>query len=106
MAEETSLLVKFLGDTPFARLIDFLIENRIFDYTKTELAENAGISRAALYKIWPTFERYDLVKQKRAIGNTILYALNLQNPLVQNLIELDLKLSKSYANRLETPVSN
>ena len=45
---EKSLLLEFLGDTPLIRVIDFLIENSIFDYTKTEIAENAGIARASL----------------------------------------------------------
>ncbi len=97
---EKSLLLEFLGDTPLLRIIDFLIENRIFDYTKTEIAENAGISRASLYKVWPMVEQYDLVKKSRKIGNTILYKLNKENPVVQELIELDFKISKEYADTL------
>ncbi|NYZ73977.1 hypothetical protein H0O00_02455, partial [Candidatus Micrarchaeota archaeon] len=89
-----SLLHGLLGDAPSIRLIDFLIENSIFDYTKTELADNSGISRASLYKIWPSLERYRIVKQSRKIGNTTLYRLNKTNPVVEKLMELDLKLSK------------
>lgn len=95
-----SLLVGFLGDTPLIRVVDFLIENSIFDYTKTDIAENAGISRASLYKIWPTLQKYELVKKSRKIGNTTLYKLNKENPVVQKLIELDLKISKEYADLL------
>ncbi len=100
---EKSLLAGFLGDTPFIRVVDFLIENSVFDYTKKDIAENAGISRASLYKIWPTLERYELVKESRKIGNTTLYKLNKENPVVQKLIELDLKISKEYADMLEEP---
>ena len=98
---EKSLLVKFLGDTPFIRVVDFLIENSIFDYTKTDIAENAEISRASLYKIWPELEQYQILKESRKIGNTVLYKLNKENPVVQKLIELDLKISKEYAETLE-----
>ncbi len=97
---EKSLLVEFLGDTPFIRVVDFLLENRIFDYTKTELAKNAGISRASLYAVWPVLEKYALVKASRRIGNTTLYKLNKNNPVVQKLMELDLKLSREYADTL------
>lgn len=97
---EKSLLVQFLGDTPFIRVVDFLIENSIFDYTKTELAENAGISRASLYNVWPVLEAYELVKASRKIGNTTLYKLNKENPVVQKLIELDLKISREFADVL------
>ena len=85
------------------RVLDFLIENSIFDYTKTDIAENSGISRATLYKIWPTVEKYKLVKESRRIGNTTLYKLNKKNPVVQKLIELDLKISKVYAAMLKGP---
>jgi DNA-binding transcriptional ArsR family regulator len=97
---EKSLLVEFLGDTPLIRVVDFLIENSIFDYTKTEIAENAGISRASLYNIWPTLKKYKLVKTSRKIGNTTLYKLNKENPVVRKLIELDLKIGKEYAETL------
>ena len=97
---EKSLLVKFLGDTPLIRVVDFLIGNSIFDYTKTEIAENAGISRASLYNIWPTLERYELIKASRKIGNATLYKLNKENPVVQKLIELDLRVSKEFAETL------
>lgn len=96
--EEKSLFVRLLGDVPLIRVIDVLIENSIFDYTKTEIAKNAGISRASLYNIWPTVENYKLVKKSRRIGNTILYKLNKENPVVQKLIELDLKISKEFAD--------
>ncbi len=100
---EKSLLAEFLGDTPLIRVIDFLIENSIFDYTKTDIAENAGISRATLYNIWPTLEKFELVKESRKIGNTVLYRLNKENPVVKKLIELDLKISKGYAGMLAEP---
>ena len=98
---EQSLLARLLGDTPLIRVVDFLIGNSIFDYTKTELAENAGISRASLYSIWPTLESYSIVKASRKIGNTTLYRLNKETPVVQKLIELDLRLSRDFADLLE-----
>ena len=97
---EKSLLVEFLGDTPLIRVMDFLIENSIFDYTKTEIADNADISRASLYKIWPALEKYEIVKESRKIGNTTMYRLDKDNPVVQKLIELDLKIAKEFADSL------
>ncbi|MBI5046984.1 hypothetical protein HZC07_04620 [Candidatus Micrarchaeota archaeon] len=97
---EKSLFVQVLGDTPLIRLMDFFIQNSIFDYTKTEIAENSGISRASLYKIWSMLEKYAFIKESRKIGNTTLYKLNKVNPVVQKLIELDLNISKEYADSL------
>lgn len=98
---EESLLIRLLGDTPLIRIMDFLIENSIFDYTKTALAENAGISRASLYNAWPVLERFRLVTESRKIGNTTLYRLNRGNPVVKQLMELDLELSMEFADSLE-----
>lgn len=98
---EKSLLIKFLGYTPFLQVMDFLIQNSIFDYTKTDIAENSDISRASLYKIWPELEQYEIIKESRKIGNTTLYKLNKENPVVEKLMELDLKISKEYAESLE-----
>ncbi|NYZ60652.1 hypothetical protein H0O01_03060 [Candidatus Micrarchaeota archaeon] len=95
---EKSLFVNFLGDTPLVRVMDFFIGNSIFDYTKTDIAENSDVSRASLYTVWPQLEQYGIVKASRKIGNTTLYRLNKENPVVQKLIELDLKLSREYAD--------
>ncbi len=97
-----SLLLKFLGNTPLLRVVDFLIENSIFDYTKTDIAENSGISRASLYNVWPVLEEFMIVSESRKIGNTTLYKLNKGNPLVQQLIELDLGLSTQFAEIAES----
>jgi DNA-binding transcriptional ArsR family regulator len=98
--KEESLFVQLLGDVPLIRVIDMLIENSIFDYTKTEIAKNAGISRASLYNVWPVLEKYELIKKSRRIGNAILYKLNKESPVVQKLIELDLRISKEFANSI------
>lgn len=99
-----SILLEFLGDTPFTRVLDFLIENSIFDYTKKDIAENAEISRTSLYKIWNKILKFDIVVKSRKIGNTTLYQLNKKTESVKQLIELDRKLSKAYADNLdETP---
>jgi len=97
---ENSLFVKFFGDAPLVRILDFLMENKIFDYTKTDIAKNAGISRVSLYKVWPAFLEHKIVRVTRRIGKTELYALNEKNPIVQQLLVLDLKLSKEFAEQV------
>ena len=42
--EEKSLFVDFFGDYPLIRVLDFLVENEIFDYTKKEICEYADVS--------------------------------------------------------------
>ena len=38
MNQENSPLIHFLGDNPMMRIVDFLIENKGFDYSKEDIA--------------------------------------------------------------------
>jgi len=90
---ENSLLVKFLGDNPFIRVIDFLIENKGFDYSKTEITKGAKIGWSTLYTIWDKIESAGLVIKTRTYGNTKLYKLNEDNERVKILLKLDHQLT-------------
>ncbi len=94
--KDKSLLVKFLGENPVFKIIDFLIDNKDIDVTKKEIIENAGISRAVLFKYWPQIEFQEIVKITRKFGKTKLYTLNSKNPIVKKLLELEsILISKS-----------
>lgn len=86
---EKSLLMKFLGENPLFRIIDFLIENKGMDATKKEIIEGAGISRAVLFKYWKQIEAQEIVIVTRRFGKTKLYTLNAKNPIVKKLLELE-----------------
>lgn len=98
--EEESFFVKALGRTPLIKVLDFLIENRIFDYSKTDIARETGVSRATLDSFWNTLVELDLVKPTRVIGRATLYKLNRDSESVRKMIEFDLALSKSYAEKI------
>lgn len=83
--KEKSLLIRFIGDTPKTRIIDFLIDNKGMDYSKTDIAKGADISRATLFKYWNEIKEFNLVKETRCFGKTKLYTLNTENELVQKL---------------------
>lgn len=86
---EKSLLIKFLGENPLFRIVDFLIENKGLDFSKKEIIEGAGISRASLFNCWDQLESQEIVVVKRQFGKTRLYSLNSENPIVRKLLELE-----------------
>ncbi len=86
---ENSLLIKFLGENPLFKILDFLIENKGTQLTKKEIIDNAGISRAALFKYWKQIEQQEIVVVARKFGKTKLYTLNSGNPIVRKLLELE-----------------
>lgn len=93
MGEEISVLVEYFGDHPIVRIIDFLLENRLFDYSKKQIAEGSGIGKVTLFKYWDKLEEIGIVKVSRKFGKTKLYRLNEENPVVKRIIDLELALA-------------
>lgn len=90
--ETKSALLQFIGATPEMRVVDFLMENYLFDYFKKDIAEGAGISRVTLYKVFPKLVEKGIVTETRRIGCGRFYKINSENQLVQQLYAMELKL--------------
>ena len=58
--EEKSVFLRIFGDTPILRVMNFLVVNEDFDYSKTDIA-----------------------KHTRDVGKAKMYQLNLGNPAVK-----------------------
>jgi len=101
MTNDKSLLLKIMGNHPTIKILDFLIDNKNFDYSKTDVCEGAGVSPGSLYKMWHNLEESGIVVKTRQYGATKLYRLNKENPSVRKLLEFDIELCKHYA-RLES----
>ncbi len=88
----SSLLLEFFGDTPLFRIIDFLLENRLRDFTKKEIANGSGVGWTTLYKYWDRLEERNIMKVTRQIGRIKLYQLNEASPIVQEIKKIELAL--------------
>jgi len=86
------LLLEHLGDHPTLRIISFLLENRLIDFSKKQIAEGAQISKVTLFKHWKKLESAGIVKVTRRFGKTKLHKLDIDNQIVKKLIDLDLAL--------------
>ncbi|RLI77141.1 hypothetical protein DRP05_11020 [Archaeoglobales archaeon] len=103
--EEETLFLKFFGTkNPTIKVLDFLIDNEAFDYSKTEIAKGAGISRTTLLKIWGTLEETGIVVETRKVGRAKMYKLNKKNPIVKKFMEFDEALSDYYASKIAKEV--
>ena len=83
-----SAFLEFLGNNPKTRLLEFLITGREFDYSLTDLAENAGIGWTTLHRMLPKLEKQRIVVKTREIGRAKLYKLNQENQEVKKLVDL------------------
>ncbi len=90
---EVSVFLDFFGQRPQNKVLDFLLENRIFDYSKREIAEHSKVGITNLSLLWDRLVSHGIVMETRRIGKVSRYALNAESPLVKHLIKLDLELT-------------
>ncbi|MDD5148016.1 MAG: hypothetical protein PHH08_00960 [Candidatus ainarchaeum sp.] len=101
MPEDKSLFVEFFGDYPIIRVLDFLIENDIFDYSKKDIGKNANVSWNTLESFWNNLEETGVVTFTRKVGKAQMYKIDKKNSVVKQLIELDNKLMKNSMEKIE-----
>ncbi|MFH1182053.1 MAG: hypothetical protein V1702_03785 [Candidatus Woesearchaeota archaeon] len=87
--EGKSLLLSLTGEMPVFKIIDFLLENKGMDFSKSDIAKGAEISRASLFNYWNEIEKHEIVKVTRRFGKTKLYTLNARNPVAQRIMALE-----------------
>ena len=104
MNKEKSLLVGVLGNSPEMRIIDFFLDNKLFDFSKKEIIEETGMSKATFYKHWGCLEGFGIVKVVRRFGKAKLYQLNTSSPLVRELLSLEKQLIQLAAEKQQVPV--
>ena len=96
---EKSLLLSLTGELPLFNIIDFLLDNKGMDFSKSDIAKGAGISRASLFNYWSQIEKHGIVKVTRSFGKTRLYTLNTKSPVAQRIIELERALISEAMKR-------
>jgi len=103
--EEKSFFVEYFGDLPRIRIIDFLIDNLVYDYSLVEIAKGAKVAYTTLMEIFPDLIQKGIVKQTRKIGKSNMYQLNKENPAVKVMLAVDMKISELKINEmLKVPV--
>jgi len=91
--ENTLTLEDLFGNSVLIKIVDFFLENRFWDYTKTDVANNIGVSRQSVYREWPTLEKFKIINDSRKIGATTLYRTNIDSPIVKKLSSLSLGIA-------------
>lgn len=78
-----------LGDLFFgvstAKILDFLLIFREFDYSESDISRNAGISTRHIYRALPKLLDLALVEQTRVSGRSKMYKINANSEAVQAL---------------------
>jgi biotin operon repressor len=91
---DETLLLKYLGNSPTLRIIDFFLDNPLSDYSKNEVANNLAMSRATFFKYWKELEKSGALLLTRKIGRATMFKLDRNNDIAKQLIKLDMTISK------------
>ena len=106
--EYESVIIKTLGNSPKLRIVDFLLDNPLFDFTKKEVIEALDMSKQTFYKYFPDLEEYGVVKVSRRIGRAKLHKINPEHPLVTMLREYEkrvsLQMAEKETNKMQKPI--
>jgi response regulator of citrate/malate metabolism len=70
------------------KIVDTLLENPTIPYTKTQLADAAGISRDALYRRWNDLQAYDIIQRAEDETGGDYWTLNQEADAVKALATL------------------
>ncbi|MBU2639345.1 MAG: hypothetical protein KKG75_01415 [Nanoarchaeota archaeon] len=84
-----SLLLQLTGEMPLFKILDFLVDNKGMDFTKSEIAKGSNISRASLFNYWKELDKYKIVKVTRRFGKTKLYTLNTSSIISKRILDLE-----------------
>lgn len=76
-----------------ARLLNFLIIQREFDYSETDIAECSGVSLKTVYREIPKFEALGIVNNVRRVGKAKMYRLNNESEIAKLLIRLSFEIA-------------
>ena len=77
-----------MGDSPKIRILDYLLTERELDFSITDIAENSGVGRATLYRLWDSLIKSQIIVHTRDIGKAKLFKLNTHDIKIKKLIEV------------------
>lgn len=72
-------------DSVTKEIVEVLLENPKIPYSKTSLAEEANISKDALYRRWHSFKEVGLVEEAEVESKTQHWRLNSESSIADNL---------------------
>lgn len=92
--QNDSLLLKILGKSPELRIIDFLLDNILSDFSAKEIMKNTCMGKVTFYKTYRKLLKYDIIKIEKKVRKTNYYMLNGKSEIGRKIMELDMEICK------------
>jgi DNA-binding transcriptional ArsR family regulator len=84
----------YLGESPRAKLLDFLGDHPTSDYNITELANKSGLTRTTVYKLLDELTKVAMVRQTRHVGQSQMFTINIEHPVIQSVLRADMAAAR------------
>jgi hypothetical protein len=97
---EESVFIKTVGNSPLARVLDFLIVHSVFDYSLTDIVKNSNVGWTTIHTFWSDLEKKGIVKQTRVCGRSKMYKLNMKHPVAKALHDFAFQVAKYYGDKV------
>lgn len=75
-------------DTVTAKVLNVLIQHPTIPYNKSQLAEQADVSRDALYDRWDTYIKLGMIQEAEIGGNRTYWTLNPDSEIVDGVARI------------------
>lgn len=86
---DKSKLIDFLGDYPNVRIMDFLLKHPKNNHTLQQIIEGANVDQPDAYSFMEKLARDNCYVIRNLSEFHYEYRLNLDNPLVEQFLEID-----------------
>lgn len=83
-----SAFLNKVGNSNMMKVMEFLIEQKGFEFTLTDLKNGTKLSKGTIYSIWDNVLENNYVIEKRTIGKTKLFLLNENDDYVKYFINI------------------
>ncbi|MBS3064164.1 MAG: hypothetical protein J4445_01790 [DPANN group archaeon] len=84
--DKSTLFTELFGNSPTIKVLEFFIENDLYDYSKSDIFKTTGVARTTLQSIIDKLSRKRILIQTRKLGRAKLYKLNRDNPIVNEMV--------------------
>ena len=86
------------GNKKMVKVLDFLLDDPLSQFTKTDIAKGGAVSRSSVSKIVSFLVDIGMLKGTKKSGKTTWFRLDISSPLVTYLIKLDSEVSKAFVD--------
>jgi Fe2+ or Zn2+ uptake regulation protein len=101
---EKGPLERVFKGSAMAKILDFLVTFKSWDYSKSDIAKNSGVNFRTVLRELPRLEELGVVKQTRNVGKAKMYQLNQDNVIAQLFDQLCMKIAMADAQKQKVKI--